>query len=140
VYAICLAEEGQVKVVVDDEQGAGGSGEVAEAASQRQLLATCQDLVAELEDLGAPAQGRTRQVGKPIGLLVRGDDVKARRLEAPEKEVSDCPVNLPSREAARRRCALAPLPAPLRGEGTSSPVVGRRSESATRSPGRPPGP
>jgi hypothetical protein len=102
VDAVSLAEEGQVDVVVDDKNDPGGLTERAQASSQLEQVAPPNDLLAELEDVGAAAQGCGGQVGEAVGLLVRGDDVEVRREEATQEGLSDGPVNLPSREAARR--------------------------------------
>jgi hypothetical protein len=88
VDAISFAEEGQVEVVVDYEEGAGVAGESAEAARQGQEFASPEELVAELEDVGAAAQGGGGQGCDAVRFLVGGDDVEAGGLEPLEEGVS----------------------------------------------------
>jgi hypothetical protein len=88
MHSIRVAKEGKVQVVVDDEKGAGGAGQVAEATSQEQELAPGQELVAKLQDLSASAQGRRSEGRYPVGVMVRGDDVEAGGEEPLEEGLS----------------------------------------------------
>jgi hypothetical protein len=75
-------------VVVDHEEDPGLAGEVAEVARQGQELASGEELVAELEDVGAAADCGRGQGGEAVGLLVGGDDVEVGGLEPVEEGVS----------------------------------------------------
>src|SRR5467141_1665544 len=115
MYPIRLAQQGEVQVVVDYEQGAGGAGYVAEAASQEQEVAPRQELVAKLQDLSAAAQGRFGEGHDAVGVLVRRDDIEAGGQKPLEEGLSRGVVKVPvggltsSRGPARR----APLGALL---------------------------
>jgi hypothetical protein len=82
VHAIGFAEEGKVDVVVDHEQGAGIAGERPQTPRQRQELAPGEQLMAELENLSATAEGACSNGGQALGFLVGGDDVEAGGKEA----------------------------------------------------------
>jgi hypothetical protein len=88
VNAVSFAEQGDVEVIVDHEDGARGACEVAEAARQQQQLPSGEVLVAELEDVCAPAQGGAGEGGDAAGVLIRGDYVEAGGEEPLEEEVS----------------------------------------------------
>jgi hypothetical protein len=55
VDPVGTAKNGEVEVVVDDEEGAGGGGHFPEPASQVEQLATCEGLVPKLDHVSAPA-------------------------------------------------------------------------------------
>jgi len=96
VDAVSFADQGEIEVVVDHEEGARGACEVAKASGQQQQLASGKALVAELEGVSAPAQCGGCNSGKAVGLLVRGDHVEAGGEESLQEEVSDGGLNLTS--------------------------------------------
>ena len=96
VDAVGFAEEGQVEVVVDDEEGAGFAGQLANAPCQREEVAPAQLLVSELDDVGATAEGGGGNRDQAIGLQIGGDDVEAGGKQAVAELVWRGPVNLPN--------------------------------------------
>ena len=84
-------------MVVDHEDGAGVAGERAQAPRQRQELAPREQLLAELEDLGAAAEGGRSNGGQAVGVVIRGDDVEVGGEQAVEEGVARGLVNLPRR-------------------------------------------
>lgn len=82
MHAIGIAEQGEVDVVVDHKKGAGVASELTQSSSQCQEVAPAEGLVAELEDLGATAQGGERHGLHAVGVVVGGDDVEVGGEEA----------------------------------------------------------
>ena len=79
--AVGACDQGDVDMVVDDEESARLRGRLAEPARERQQLAARQGLVSELEDVGAAAKCRPRQVEQLVVAAVGRDDVEARGLD-----------------------------------------------------------
>jgi hypothetical protein len=76
VHSVGVAEQGDVDVVVDDEERLGPSRDFADPAREPKQLTTSQGLVAKLNDVRSPAYRRGRQLNDPVGRRVRCDDVK----------------------------------------------------------------
>ena len=98
MHAVGLAQEGKIQVVVDDEKRAGVVGEGAEAPREAQEVASGQGLVAQLDDVSAPAQSGGGQGRKALGLLIGSDEVEAGGAEPLEEGLSRGWVNLRSWE------------------------------------------
>jgi hypothetical protein len=93
-------------VVVDHEDGADITGELAETAGERQEVAPREGFVAELEDFGAAPEGGGSQDGDAVGVLVWGDDIETGGEQAVVERGWRGPVNLPNflkRSPARPR-------------------------------------
>jgi predicted nucleotidyltransferase len=76
VHSIGCAEQGDVDVVVDYEEGAGTGCNFADAAREHKELTAGKTLVAELNDVGSPARGSGSQVDDVLGRRVGSDDVQ----------------------------------------------------------------
>ena len=79
--AVGACDQGDVDVVVDDEERARPRGRLAEPARQRQQVAARQRLVSKLKDVGAAPKRRPRQVEQLVVAAIRSDYVEARGLD-----------------------------------------------------------
>jgi len=69
-----------VDMVVDDEERAGCGGRLAEPARHLEQLTSRQGLVAELDHIGASAQGGQGDGEEVFGISIRRDDVQPGRV------------------------------------------------------------
>jgi hypothetical protein len=116
VDAIGFAEERQVDVVVDHEQGAGVAGQLSQEPSQRKEVAPAQLLLAKLKNLCPAAEGGGGRCDQAIRVVVGGDDVEVGGEKAVLERVWRGPVNLPNVEKCQFVHPLRPLRGHLPGE------------------------
>jgi hypothetical protein len=95
VHAVGIARPGEIRVVVDDEQGAVGVAEAAEGLRRAFDLVPAQRLLAQLDDVDAAAQRRPQQ---RFGLL------PARQRLADEVEAGGAQPLAPQRAVGLGGC------------------------------------
>ena len=76
VHSIRVAEQGDVDVVVDDEQRSRRSRQIMDSARQLQELAPGQALVTQLKDVRSSTQGGSCQLDETVRRRVRSNDIQ----------------------------------------------------------------
>jgi hypothetical protein len=76
VHPIGIAEQGDVDVVVDDEQRCRPGGQFADPSRQSQELSPGQGFVTQLQDVRSSTQRSSRQLNDTVAWRVRSNDVQ----------------------------------------------------------------
>ena len=76
VHPIRVAKQGDVDMVVDDEQRSRRSRQIMDSARQLQEPAPGQALVTQLKDVRSSTQGSSRQLDNTVWRRVRSNDVQ----------------------------------------------------------------